>query len=186
MDLAYARGWLSERQHRTGALLEALYRRAGLPPAGIRPPASYEVDDGLKTSFRAFAELADDQVVEIWDAVFNAPVDRNDREAAAAEAMRLYRALMAGLPAAFQSELYWVCVAQSWPQWVVWRAAGKPIPAGHDAGRRRLEEALGVVAARWREIRPRPGEGSARPADANLSDVPPQWSFRDPGVRLAK
>ena len=56
MDLAYARGWLSERQHRTGALLEALYRRSGLPAPGIRPASSYEVDDALKTAAKIAAQ----------------------------------------------------------------------------------------------------------------------------------
>ena len=186
MDLAYARGWLSERQHRTGAMLQALYRRSGFPAPGVQAASSYEVDDALKTDFRSFAELAPGQVAEIWDKVFNVGDRPADREAAAAEAMKLYRELLAGLPSALQSELFWVCLAQSWPQWVVWRAAGKDVPASWDAGRRRLEQGLDAVSARWREIAARPAEGSAPGAAANLSDIPPQWRCPSPGVRLAK
>lgn len=154
LDLAYARGWVSEEMHRTAMFLRALYGRTGVRGPDIKVQNLHEVDLAAPMRIENFSSLPDALVAELFDKVFCEEVPPADREMRAEEATELWGAVMFGLPAAVQAEVFWVCVRQSWPQWVIQRAAGKVVPPSFDARRERLEEGLREIRSRLNARRP--------------------------------
>ena len=68
---------------------------------------------------------------ERLDGVFD-QVERGDAEARASAAFREWKALNVLMSPGEQREVFLVCVRDSWPQWIVQRAAGRrglPFPA---------------------------------------------------------
>lgn len=123
LDLMLARGWIEERLHRAAVAYAALHRRAALEAPALRS-ASFEKVAG---SF--------------------------DGAAGDGAAMAELRTIWTALAPAQAQVLLEVCVRASWPQWMVFRLAGKPVPPPWDARRERLMEALAKVDDAMRRTR---------------------------------
>ena len=123
MDLALARGWVTEEEHRAGAKFLACYlgARLGGPSMGHGGPK--EVDLGAEVGARIFKDMTSEEITEIWDNVFNRTADI-DAESRTAASHRRWVLLNAALKRDEQDELFSVCVLNSWPQWLVQRVAG--------------------------------------------------------------
>ncbi len=122
LDLMLARGWIDERLHRAARQYAALHVRARLDGPALRT-GSYE-----KTAKSFDAALGD------------------------AEAMSVLRDLWTTLAQAEAQLLLEVCVRDSWPEWVVFRLAGREVPPVWDVKRERLMNGLERV---WDRLRRR-------------------------------
>jgi hypothetical protein len=145
IELAYARGWLTENEGRAAKTLENLYRQAGFSAPHMNSGGLSEVQPSLDLDARNFSIMSDAEVTEIWDKVMNDEGSPTDRELQSKRAMRLWCTIMGGMPNDVRAEVFSVCIAQSWPQWIIYLASAKEVPEGHALRRRRLLEGLGVV-----------------------------------------
>lgn len=125
LDLALARGWISQGQHRAGTTYARLYRmsRLGAPDRDVgfglpEQPGAEAFDP------RGLREMSDREVAAAFDGVFD-QVESGDAEARASAAFREWKALNGLMGPAEQREVFLVCVRDSWPQWIVQRAAGR-------------------------------------------------------------
>ncbi len=117
LDLMLARGWIEDRLHRAARDYADLHRRAGLLAPALR---TAQVEKLSKTFD---AGLGD------------------------ASAMAVLRDLWASMRPAEAQVLLEVCVRESWPEWVVFRIAGREVPPAWDVKRERLMGALEKVRA---------------------------------------
>jgi hypothetical protein len=153
LDLAHARGWITDVQHRAARTLGKLYHQARIGGPRMGSGALHEVQPALQIDARSFAIMSDDEVEELWDKVFSdegeaTPEDR------AETALALWGKIMGSLDQAVQSEMFAVCIAGSWPQWMVYEARGKPVPPTWEVRRTRLF--LGLAKVRDVARKPRP------------------------------
>jgi hypothetical protein len=121
LDLMLARGWLEARLHRAARDYAALVERAGLKGPAMRT-AQFEK---LARSF--------------------------DAGSGDASAMATLRELWAQMRPAEAQALHEVCVRESWPEWLIFRLAGRDVPPAWDAKRERLIGALERVRAAQRK-----------------------------------
>lgn len=108
-----------------------------------------------------WSKLPDSAVAEIfWHALgiddASSVAKSTEAEEWAEQDRATIRRIWARLSADECQELYTTCVLESWPQWVVWRAAGKVVPPGWDRKRTMLLKALDVVIDETRSRRPEP------------------------------
>jgi hypothetical protein len=115
LDLMLARGWIDEPLHRAAADYAALHRRAALDGPALRRGDFEKVQ-------RSFDSGPGDSA-----------------------AMAALRALWAELTPAQARSLFETAVCASWPEWMILRLVGKPVPPQHEACRVRLMEALETV-----------------------------------------
>ena len=145
VDLAHSRGWLTDGEHRAAKKLEQLYQMAGFGPPRMNGNGLSEVQPALDIDARSFATMPDKDAVAIWDKVFSSEADEVDREQQGAAAMRLWCSIMKELSTPVREELFSVCIASSWPQWVVFMASDRPLTPNVSARRDRLIQGLGAV-----------------------------------------
>lgn len=163
LDLALARGWISQGQHRAGTTYARLYRmsRLGAPDRdvgfGLPEAPVAEASDP-----RGLREMADSEVAAAFDAVFDR-VERGDAEARASAAFREWKALNALMKPGEQREVFLVCVRDSWPQWIVQRAAGR-FGTRWEAAHGALIAGLNAIDARSRRPRTAAPSQPAAPA----------------------
>jgi hypothetical protein len=117
LDLMLARGWLEEGLHRAARTYAGLHRRAGLEGPALRT-GQYE------------------RAAKSFDAGMGD-----------AEAMGVLRALWETLTAAQAQVLLDVTVREAWPEWVVFRLAGREVPPVWEVKRERLLAGLERVRA---------------------------------------
>lgn len=130
IQIAARQGWLSAEECRTAAMFASIHSLAGLGRsvsavgAGLEVAAGTDVTgDPSAASF--FATLPHSEVVAIWDAVFNTTGDPVDHDARAKKAMQQWKLANAAMTPEQRSEVYDVCILDSFPQWVIQRAAGR-------------------------------------------------------------
>ncbi len=131
LDLMLAHGWIEEDQHQAARAYAFLYIRAGvdlpkLKTANLGEAGNPDDDRAPQPTFRLRPEWMD-----IGD----------DR------AMDQLQVIWAALTPAQKSELFNVCILESWPQWVIHKAMGKDVPMAWDRKRIDLIGGLKAVLA---------------------------------------
>lgn len=147
LDLAHARGWISEAHHRTGMRLKGLYLAAGLRGPRITASAGAEVETANDdqpfslTAKSAYATMSDADIAGIWDGTFNKAdarvsamrtldpkaydhLDDMGNEVAA-RALANWRKANDAMSPAEQNEVFNVCILDSFPFWITDWAAGR-------------------------------------------------------------
>jgi hypothetical protein len=157
LDLAHARGWLSERHYRAGEAYVRAYRRARLGAPDREATGRLERDEvSGDVDRRRLNEIGHGELAALFDAVM-ARTPRAESVAEAVDGLRLWKALNARLSAAQQAEVFGVCVRKAWPDWIVLRAAGGTVDGLQEG---RLRGGLEAVAqALW------PGRAASEPAE---------------------
>lgn len=158
LDAAYANNWLTLGQHKAGMAYARAYRQAGFGGAGRAAGADLEVETGTGVEKRAISAMSRKEIAAVFDAVFNdaGPGDQEARELRAAMALDLWGAMNARMSPEVRFTLQSVCIDQSFPQWLIMRAAGRAwedIPERWARPRALLTEGLRVVSATLREQR---------------------------------
>lgn len=133
LDVAHANGWLSDVDYLTGIRFANLHQAAGFTRSGSAMGSTLEVDVPTEVSLSVtlqaksfFSGLPGDELVALWDRVF----DRGERDPtradeASAKAMRQWKAASAAMTMEERAEVTDVCVLDSFPQWILQRAAGR-------------------------------------------------------------
>jgi hypothetical protein len=124
LDLALARGWITERHHRAGTRYASLYRRARLGAPDREGQGRIEEMREAETDSGRFSGMTDAAITAAFDRVFDEEGGL-DADLDAAGAGAAWRKANAAMTAAEQSEVFLVCVRASWPQWIIQRAAGR-------------------------------------------------------------
>jgi len=129
LDLMLARGWITEDEHRAGRAYAFLYVKAGidlprLKTADLGEASDRDIEHAPQPGLRLRPEWMD---------------DGDER------AMDQLQALWRTLSPLARSEMLDVCCRDSWPQWVIWQAMGKEVPASWDRKRLALLEGLEFV-----------------------------------------
>jgi hypothetical protein len=131
IQIAARKGWMSAEDCRIAATFASIHTLAGLGRSASAAGADREVEAGADvsgdpTASSFFATLPHAEVVAIWDAVFNSEGgELTDREDRAAKAMKQWKAANAAMTPEQRSEVYDVCILDSFPQWIIQRAAGR-------------------------------------------------------------
>lgn len=135
MDLMLMRGWLPDDLHRAARVYGALFVRAKLTTAALGM-ASHEA------TTQRFDPAEGDQA-----------------------AIETLRALWATLTSSEAQLLLDTCIRNSWPEWVVFRLAGREVPPVWDVKRERLMGALRKVANAIPSASPPAADGATRAGD---------------------
>jgi hypothetical protein len=130
VSLALARGWLTEGQARTADEVAKRYRRF---VRWFRPPALSsgglrEATAGSGVDKRSLQDMTDAEKTAVFDMVFN--VRRSGAPDTADAALAGWQAVSKAMTPAQRSEVFAVCIQQSWPQWINWRLT-EPQPMPH-------------------------------------------------------
>lgn len=177
IQIAYRNGWLTEVDCRTAAEFASLHAAAGLGRSSISLSADMEVDRGTETSGDVsaksfFAQLPDREMAQIWDAVFNDDggqrLSADDR---ATRAMARWKLANAAMTSEQRREVHDVCILDSFPQWVVQRAAGR-MDTAWERKRDLLIAGLGSIRRALHPLKPT----SSAPAFEPLASSPPSPS----------
>lgn len=154
LDAAYANGWLTVAEYRTGAAYASLRRQAvpGLP--GMASGSNQETDasvmeDGVGSAKNLWATMPDSQIRQVWDSAFRevrAEGDQTELEKQAAAAMARSKIADAAMTYAERREVEAVCVYQDWPAWFAARRSG----ALDQPGFKLLVSGLRKIAQAWR------------------------------------
>ena len=146
MDAALANGWLTEREHRAGKSYAMIYRQAAMGAPGLATGAFVETRSGEDRELHGVAlrDMTAGEIAQIWTLAFEEgpkaiPADSRDKQAAAALAK--WRALNGPLSPAARTELFSVCIQETWPRWIIERVAGEQARASATAERRGLSDA---------------------------------------------
>lgn len=121
MTLALARGWISEEQHRAGEAFGAAWR---LSHPQRRAPGLEELTERGDRDPRRVSEMADAEIVQAFDGVFQRRPDPAERAEAETAARARYVALCRVMTSEEQNEVFLAFCLASWPQWIVQRCAG--------------------------------------------------------------
>jgi hypothetical protein len=171
LDVAHKNGWLSDVDYLTGIRFANLHQAAGFSRAASAMAATMEVEAPTEVSLSVtleaksfFSSLPGNELVALWDRVF----DRGERdpvqaEAAAAKAMRQWQTANAAMTPQERGEVTDVCVLDSFPQWILQRAAGR-MDTSWERKRDLLISGLTKVRSALRV--PREGSEEAEPVQA--------------------
>lgn len=121
LDLAHARGWLTERQHRAGAAYARIKRACKLGSQRVTLANLPEAPEWGEKDVRPIGQLPDAMIVQALENIaLPAPNSSQERtERAMAQWAQLCEAL--GMDELTQVEF--VCVEESWPFWLTHRIA---------------------------------------------------------------
>lgn len=122
MQLALARGWISEAQHRAGLAYASLWRRTH---PQRRSPGLEETAEPAARDLRRVGEMSDAELAAAFDSIFADAGGGPPSEAQLAEARLRYNTLSRTLTAAEQNEVFLCFCLSSWPQWLLQRCAGR-------------------------------------------------------------
>lgn len=133
LDVAHARGWLSDADFLTGIRFASLHQAAGFTKTGGSAGSSHEVETPTEVSLSVtlhaksfFSSLPHAEIVALWDQVFaRSEPDTAKAEDGSAKAMRKWKAANAAMTMQERAEVTDVCVHDSWPQWIIQRTAGR-------------------------------------------------------------
>ncbi len=150
IQIAARQGWLSAEDCRTAAMFASIHSLAGLGRSASAAGAGLEVAAGTDVTgdpgaASFFATLPHSEVVAIWDAVFNTTGDPVDHDARAQKAMQQWKLANAAMTPEQRSEVYDVCILDSFPQWIIQRAAGR-METSWEKKRNLLSEGLRAIA----------------------------------------
>lgn len=173
LDVAHYRGWIGDADYRTGLTYARLHAAAGFGrrhrggSREVSPPTEVSIDV-MADPKSFFAGLPHAEVVALWDAVFD---DDGSRKATAdqraQDATRLWQAANAAMTAAQRQEVHRVCIEDSFPQWIIQRAAGR-VDTSWEGGRLILIEGLRAIR---RAIKPATAPTVPPPAPPAIADM---------------
>lgn len=175
LDVAHYRGWIGDADYRTGMTYARLHAAAGF---GRRDRGgSHEVSLPTEVSIDVtadaksfFAGLPHAEVAALWDAVFDDDGQRKaSAEQRAKDATRLWQAANAAMTAEQRQEVHRVCIDDSFPQWIIQRAAGH-METAWESKRRLLLDGLRAIrmAGRSNQL---PNGVLTPPAPPPISDM---------------
>ena len=129
LDAAYSNGWLSTSEYAAGQAYIAIHARAKLGSPSVPSQADHSRPDPVADIRRVtWAELSHDEIARIWDSAMR---DIGTEGAAArmeesnVKAMADWKKLNAAMSLRERMEVDRVCLGESWPQWIIQRAAGR-------------------------------------------------------------
>lgn len=148
LDLALARGWLTQERYDAAQLFIRLYRGIRFPVMAVsRDPSDLGVlskeDRALIGEKMNWANMPSADVNRLFDAVVMAarPASTAPRQADPLPVVPgQLREIWAVLKPEQARELFSVAILGHWPQWVIWQARGEVVPA---PARRRHQLLLG-------------------------------------------
>lgn len=129
LDAAFSNGWISPAEYAAGQAYIAVHARANLGSPGIPSQADHSQPDPVADIRRvSWSALSDNEIGRIWDSAMRdlgteGGLARLEEEAA--DAMVKWKALSAAMTLAERTEVDNVCIRESWPQWILQRAAGR-------------------------------------------------------------
>lgn len=146
IQVAARQGWLSEEDCRTAALLAAIYSQAGIgrPVAGSASVTETPEPTEVSRDFWYFSTLPSKEVAEIWNAVFNFAGQNTTQQERAERSTKQWKVANAAMTPPQRQEVYNVCILDSFPQWVIHRAAGR-MDTSWENKRTLLIEGLGAA-----------------------------------------
>lgn len=151
LDFAHAKGWLTDQEHQAARALGRLFRQCGFGAPRMNPAGLHEVQPSLQIDARSFSVMADDEITTIWDAVFrDDPIPGEDRSAIATS---LWQKIMGAMPKAVQAEVFSVCIASSWPHWMIDQARGIELGRSRIDRKERLMAGLALARSVTRRER---------------------------------
>lgn len=196
LDLALARGWLTQERYDAAQLFIRLYRGIRFPVMAVsRDPSDLGVlskeDRALVGEKLNWANMPSADVNRLFDAVVMSarPTTAAPRPAEPLpQVPEQLREIWGALKPEQARELFSVCVLGHWPQWVVWQARGQVVPAPARRRRKLLEAGLDKVAeySQARSKRPvitipQPVRGEAiSPAPVTAARVVDRTVYVDP------
>lgn len=169
LDFAHVKGFLSLARYMTADSYFRLYHRAEIGPPRLALGSMRETTPSVEVRLGSFSTMTHKDVVTIWDTVFN--VTGPPTEARSAAALVQWKQVQSAMTAEERAELHAVIVCRSWPQWVVFRARGKPVPETWDRKRQLLESGLDKVRRVLRPTRKRVLAADALPAPVAQTEV---------------
>lgn len=124
IEVAFHRGWIDEDAYTAAARYAALHRLAVVGGPSMPTQRDRSAGEGADVRLLIFAHLTDKEVEAIWDSAMppaRTPTDDEDRRA---KATRQWTDWNAAMTPEQRQELFNVVILDSWPQWVIQRAAG--------------------------------------------------------------
>lgn len=179
LDLALARGWLTEPRHKAGVAYAAAYARSKMGAPGLDAGGLAQGDPSasLGRDVRdSFSTMTDEEISAIFDRVFNRAANEggDDRQA---QAFLRWKMLNQVLTPAERNEAQMTCIYGDWPQWIMQRVAGR-FSTSWEARFDLLVVALDKIA---KALRP------ARKPAPDIPDAPaPSPEPREPKATTAK
>lgn len=149
LDAAHARGWLTNQEYMTGIGFARLHRLVNTEgPGRSITQRMTEVATPIEVSESSFSRMSNKEIATLWDAVFTdgPPPSEQLADAATAALRDAWRRAVASMTREQFAEVDLVCVQESWPQWIIQRAAGR-MDTSWEAKHRLLTEGLAVIRA---------------------------------------
>lgn len=173
--LAFERGWISDVEYGTGRAYAGVYRRAQLCSPGAITVSDTSIQAGVEdVPDVKWSEMSRKMIAQIWDSAFRDVGTYEGSEATqerAARAMQRWKQMSAAMTADERSEVDLVCLRESWPQWILQRAAGR----FETSWERKRDLLLSGLSKMTRKIE--------TPAPANDDDAEVRSRARTPGPR---
>ena len=156
LDLALARGWLTQERYDAAQLFIRLYRGIRFPMMQVsRDPSDLGVlskeDRALVGEKLNWANMPSADVNRLFDAVVMAarPSTPAPRQAdPLPQVPAQLREIWAALKPEQARELFSVAILGHWPQWVIWQARGEMVPGPARRRQRLLVDGLDAIVGR--------------------------------------
>lgn len=148
IEVAFHHGWIDEETYWAAARFAALHRLAVTDGPVFANQNLPEAPTGVSVRDLSFAQLTDAEVSAIWDSAMGEHRTETPDERRA-RATERWRAVAAVMTTAQLREVTDVVVLDSWPQWIIHRAAGRITPHW-ETKRNLLIDGLGTMATHRR------------------------------------
>lgn len=124
IEVAFHRGWIDEETYTAAARFAALHRLAVVGGPAMPVQRDQSAGEGADVRLLSFAHLTDKEVAAIWDSAMPMARTPRDDEERRAKATRQWAEWNAAMTPQQRQEVFNVVIFDSWPQWVIQRAAG--------------------------------------------------------------
>lgn len=159
IDLAHARGWLSQERYDAAQRFVRLYRGIRFPVMAVSADPSgrgvLSKEDRILVGEKLnWANMPSADVNRLFDAVVMSarPASPRPSTEALPQVPGELRELWASLKPEQARELFTVCVLGNWPQWILARLRGDVVPAGARRRQRSLLDGLDCIRTRAKEV----------------------------------
>ena len=131
LDVAFANDWLTQAEYQTGKSYGGVYLRSDICAPGMPRMRDGSIPKGVEdVRDLKWEQLSTAEIARIWDSAFRdlgsllKPESTGAKDTPAARAWDRWKAINAAMSPEERSEVYAVCVQDSWPQWIIQRRAG--------------------------------------------------------------
>jgi len=124
IEVAFHRGWIDEDTYSAAARYAALHRLAVTNGPTVAVQRDQSTPEGADVRALSFAHLTDKEVAAIWDSAMPPTRSPSDDQERRARATRQWKEINAAMTPAEREEVFNVVILDSWPQWIIQRAAG--------------------------------------------------------------